>query len=101
MLLIKLLRTNESPKNVFDDKINNGRAVGSPLAVVDSSTICRKTRRLAGRQRKICRREPEIVAQVAQGARLALIECQWQFQSRKWNCSTAKRSLSRILRRSE
>ncbi|RUS70048.1 hypothetical protein EGW08_022190, partial [Elysia chlorotica] len=79
--------------------IGFSRAVGSPLTVLDRDAICRKTRRLAGRQRRICRDEPEIVHQVAQGAKLALQECQWQFQSRKWNCSTAKRSLSRILRR--
>ena len=76
------------------------RAVGSPL-VMDSNSICKKTKRLAGRQKTICKREPEIVAEVAEGAKLALHECKFQFRERRWNCSTARRSINRILRRSE
>ncbi|KAK6172045.1 hypothetical protein SNE40_018009 [Patella caerulea] len=72
-------------------------AVGSPL-VMDTNSICRKTRRLAGKQRAICRKEPEVVEEVAKGAKVALLECQYQFRTRKWNCTTQKRSLSKILR---
>ncbi|XP_046558337.1 protein Wnt-6-like [Haliotis rubra] len=73
-------------------------AVGSPL-VMDPNSICRKTRRLAGKQRAICRKEPEIVEEVAKGAKMALIECQYQFRNRRWNCTTARRSISKILRK--
>ncbi|KAK6961427.1 protein Wnt-6, partial [Biomphalaria glabrata] len=72
------------------------RAVGSPL-VMDSNSICKKTKRLAGRQKTICKREPEVVAEVAKGAKLALMECKFQFRNRQWNCTTAKRSITQIL----
>ncbi|XP_063411834.1 protein Wnt-6-like [Mytilus trossulus] len=72
-------------------------AVGSPL-VMDPNSICRKSRRLAGKQREICRKEIEIVEEVANGAKIALAECQYQFRHRKWNCTTAKRSLDRVIR---
>ncbi|XP_055870045.1 protein Wnt-6-like isoform X1 [Biomphalaria glabrata] len=71
-------------------------AVGSPL-VMDSNSICKKTKRLAGRQKTICKREPEVVAEVAKGAKLALMECKFQFRNRQWNCTTAKRSITQIL----
>lgn len=74
------------------------RAVGSPL-VMDPNSICRKSRRLAGKQREICRKEIEIVEEVANGAKLALAECQYQFSQRRWNCTTAKRTLVKVLRR--
>ncbi|OWF55275.1 protein Wnt-6-like isoform X1 [Mizuhopecten yessoensis] len=73
-------------------------AVGSPL-VMDPNSICRKSRRLAGKQREICRNEIEIVEEVANGAKLALAECQYQFRNRKWNCTTSRRTLARVLRR--
>lgn len=73
------------------------RAVGSPL-VMDPNSICRKSRRLAGKQREICRKEIEIVEEVANGAKLALNECQYQFRNRKWNCTTSRRMLSRVLK---
>lgn len=72
-------------------------AVGSPL-VMDPNSICRKSRRLAGKQREICRKEIEIVEEVANGAKLALGECQYQFRNRKWNCTTSRRMLSRVLK---
>lgn len=74
------------------------RAVGSPL-VMDPNSICRKSRRLAGKQREICRKEIEIVEEVANGAKIALAECQFQFRHRRWNCTTTKRSLDRVIRR--
>ncbi|XP_013420015.1 protein Wnt-6 isoform X2 [Lingula anatina] len=71
-------------------------AVGSPL-VMDPNSICRKTRRLVGKQQEICQKEPEVVSQVAKGAQLALAQCQFQFRHRKWNCSTQHKSFGRIL----
>ncbi|XP_060587811.1 protein Wnt-6-like isoform X2 [Ruditapes philippinarum] len=73
-------------------------AVGSPL-VMEPNKICRKNRKLSGKQRQICRREKEIVDEVVNGAKLAIAECQYQFQYRRWNCTTARKSFSRILRR--
>lgn len=65
---------------------------------MDPNSICRKSRRLAGKQREICRKEIEIVEEVANGAKLALGECQYQFRDRKWNCTTSRRMLSRVLK---
>ncbi|WAR10008.1 WNT6-like protein [Mya arenaria] len=73
-------------------------AVGSPL-VLEPNKICRKNRKLSGKQRYICRREKEIVEEAVNGARLAIAECQYQFQTRRWNCTTARKSFARILRR--
>ncbi|XP_078620573.1 protein Wnt-6-like isoform X3 [Branchiostoma floridae x Branchiostoma japonicum] len=72
------------------------RAVGSPL-VMDHRSICRKTRRLIGKQAEICRKEPEIVHEVIKGAKLGTGECQFQFKERRWNCSTADKFFGRIL----
>jgi hypothetical protein len=65
---------------------------------MDPNSICRKSRRLAGKQREICRKEIEIVEEVANGAKLALNECQYQFRNRMWNCTTSRRMLSRVLK---
>ncbi|XP_060676907.1 protein Wnt-6-like [Hemiscyllium ocellatum] len=71
-------------------------AVGSPL-VMDPNSICRKAKRLAGRQAELCQTQPEIVSEVAKGARLGIRECQHQFRFRKWNCTTHKKYFSKIL----
>ncbi|XP_078287444.1 protein Wnt-6-like [Rhinoraja longicauda] len=64
-------------------------AVGSPL-VMDPNSICRKTRRLAGKQAELCQTEPEIVSEVAKGVRNSIRECQYQFRFRRWNCTVHK-----------
>jgi hypothetical protein len=68
---------------------------------MDPNSICRKSRRLAGKQREICRKEIEIVEEVANGAKIALSECQYQFKQRRWNCTTTRRSLDRVIRKGE
>nr|CDI40102.1 WNT6 protein [Euperipatoides kanangrensis] len=71
-------------------------AVGSPL-VLDPTRICRKTRRLRGKQAEICQNEPEVVREVAKGAQIGTVECQFQFRHRRWNCSTSRRSFGKVL----
>ncbi|EDL75370.1 wingless-related MMTV integration site 6 (predicted) [Rattus norvegicus] len=71
-------------------------AVGSPL-VMDPTSICRKARRLAGRQAELCQAEPEVVAELARGARLGVRECQFQFRFRRWNCSSHSKAFGRVL----
>lgn len=76
------------------------RAVGSPL-VMDPTSICRKARRLAGRQAELCQAEPEVVAELARGARLGVRECQFQFRFRRWNCSSHSKAFGRILQQGQ
>uniref|UniRef100_A0A673SXR7 Protein Wnt n=1 Tax=Suricata suricatta TaxID=37032 RepID=A0A673SXR7_SURSU len=75
-------------------------AVGSPL-VMDPTSICRKARRLAGRQAELCQAEPDVVAELARGARLGVRECQFQFRFRRWNCSSHSKAFGRILQQGQ
>uniref|UniRef100_UPI00398EA6D2 protein Wnt-6-like n=1 Tax=Pristiophorus japonicus TaxID=55135 RepID=UPI00398EA6D2 len=72
-------------------------AVGNPL-VLDPNSICRKTTRLAGKQAELCQTQPQIVSEVAKGARLGVRECQFQFRARRWNCTIHNRHFGKILR---
>ncbi|XP_051564808.1 protein Wnt-6-like isoform X2 [Myxocyprinus asiaticus] len=71
-------------------------AVGSPL-VMDPNSICRKTKRLAGKQAELCQTQPEIVNEVAKGAKLGVRECQYQFRFRRWNCTSQNKHFGKIL----
>ena len=77
-----------------------GRAIGSPL-LMDPDRVCRRLRHLRGRRSRICRRQPEVIEQVHRGVALATKECQYQFRNDKWNCTTNRRSLKRILMKGE
>lgn len=79
---------------------NFSRAVGSPL-VMDPNTICRKAKRLAGKQAELCQTQPEIVREVAKGARLGVRECQYQFRYRRWNCTSHNKYFGKILQQGE
>lgn len=85
---------------VFFFSSNLSRAVGSPL-VMDPNSICRKTKRLAGKQAELCQTEPEIVQEVAKGARLGVRECQYQFRFRRWNCTSHSKYFGKILQQGE
>lgn len=76
------------------------RAVGSPL-VMDPNSICRKAKRLAGKQAELCQTQPEIVSEVAKGARLGVRECQYQFRYRRWNCTSHNKYFGKILQQGE
>lgn len=68
---------------------------------MDPISICRKARRLAGRQAELCQAEPEVVAELARGARLGVRECQFQFRFRRWNCSSHSKAFGRILQQGQ
>jgi wingless-type MMTV integration site family protein 6 len=72
------------------------RGMGRQL-VVDPTRICRKVKRLRGKQALICKNEPDFIKEIIKGAQLGIQECQYQFRDRKWNCTTAKRSIRKIL----
>uniref|UniRef100_A0A672QC48 Protein Wnt n=1 Tax=Sinocyclocheilus grahami TaxID=75366 RepID=A0A672QC48_SINGR len=74
--------------------------LGSPL-VMDPNSICRKTKRLAGKQAELCQTQPEIVNEVAKGAKLGVRECQYQFRFRRWNCTSQNKYFGKILQQGE
>ncbi len=76
------------------------RVHGNPL-VMDPNSICRRTRTLVGRHADMCQSQPEIIQEVAKGARLGMRECQHQFHYRRWNCSSQSRNLAKILQQGE
>ncbi|KAG7256958.1 hypothetical protein CRUP_008402 [Coryphaenoides rupestris] len=56
-----------------------------------------KTKRLAGKQAELCQTQPEIVSEVAKGARLGVRECQYQFRYRRWNCTSHNKYFGKVL----
>ncbi|XP_070206980.1 protein Wnt-4-like [Littorina saxatilis] len=62
--------------------------------------------RLAGlvkRQKRLCRRNVELMDSVKTGALMSIDECQAQFQNRRWNCSTtdSNRLFGRVILKQE
>lgn len=74
------------------------RALGSPVAM-DPTRICTKKKELKSRQSEICRNEPKVIKEVQKGAHLGTEECKFQFVNRRWNCSTDRRSIKKLLLR--
>ena len=49
--------------------------------------MCGRLPGLVLQQLDVCRRNPLAMPCVELGARLGLVECQYQFQYERWNCS--------------
>ncbi|KAK2163627.1 hypothetical protein LSH36_76g03048 [Paralvinella palmiformis] len=64
------------------------------LALVHNGAICGNIPGLIGRQRRLCRAHPDVMISVIDGAKLGVQECQYQFRSNRWNCSTSERDSS-------
>ncbi|GFR83644.1 protein Wnt [Elysia marginata] len=60
----------------------------SSLAHINDKGNCEDLSGLVKRQRRICRRNIELMDSVRVGALMAIDECQAQFKYRRWNCST-------------
>lgn len=58
------------------------------LMSINTEEACDTLAGLVKRQRKICRKNLIMMESVKQGAILAIQECQQQFKSRRWNCSS-------------
>ncbi|KAK9888594.1 hypothetical protein WA026_000829 [Henosepilachna vigintioctopunctata] len=71
-------------------------AAGSQL-VMDPHQICKKTRRLRGKLADICNNKPGLLKQIALGIGLGQFECQYQFRFRRWNCTSTRRSIRKVL----
>lgn len=59
----------------------------SSLSTIQIPETCDSLVGLVKRQRKICRKNIEIMDSVKNGANNAILECQYQFRNRRWNCS--------------
>lgn len=57
-----------------------------------SPALCDLIPGLARRQRRLCQLHPDIMLAVLDGARKAVNECQSQFVSHRWNCTTVEKA---------
>ena len=57
------------------------------LLTSSSRDVCARLPGLVLQQLDVCRRNPLAMPCVRLGARLGLVECQYQFQYERWNCS--------------
>ncbi|XP_054164458.1 protein Wnt-2b-A-like [Oppia nitens] len=55
----------------------------------DSRLVCRRIPGLDRQQRQLCAKHPQLMRSLASGVRLAIDECQRQFASHRWNCTTS------------
>lgn len=74
--------------------------MGSPL-VMDPNSICRRSKPTGGAYTELCQTQPEIIKEVAKGARLGIRECQHQFRHQRWNCTGQGKSLGKIMQQGE
>ncbi|XP_062852898.1 protein Wnt-6 [Trichomycterus rosablanca] len=65
--------------------------------VMDPNSICRRSKLTGGAYAELCQNQPEIIQEVAKGARLGIRECQHQFRQQRWNCTNHSRSLGKII----
>ncbi|XP_041378276.1 protein Wnt-4-like isoform X2 [Gigantopelta aegis] len=61
----------------------------SSQASIQSADTCEALTGLVKRQRRLCKKNVELMDSVKVGALRAIEECQNQFANRRWNCSTS------------
>lgn len=69
--------------------------------VMDPSQMCKRPRKVRGRMADICHNKPGLLKQISFGIQLAQQECEYQFRYRRWNCTSVKRSIKRVMERGE
>lgn len=47
----------------------------------------------------ICKYEPNVVSEIRKGAYMGTKECALQFSKRRWNCTTVRKSMKKVLER--
>ncbi|OWR46371.1 Wnt-6, partial [Danaus plexippus plexippus] len=73
-------------------------ASGSAV-ILDPRMVCKKNRRVRGRLASICKNETGLLKEISRGVTLGATECAHQFRNRRWNCTTQRRSMRKILMR--
>jgi wnt family len=88
---------------LFFNRASVSQAVMEPMRLCRQSTRPRLRESPLGRGRKaeICRKEPEVLQEIVKGAQVATKECQFQFRNRRWNCTTARKSLRKVVARGQ
>lgn len=72
---------------------SNGPTV--PIRVTDEAQDdCRGLTGLVDDQLTVCQQNPAGLQYVVLGARLGLLECQYQFQNERWNCTPAAQHIN-------
>jgi len=56
--------------------------------------LCSSLTGLVADQLRVCRHSPAALLSVKLGAQLGLLECQFQFQHERWNCSPAAKHIN-------
>ena len=80
------------------------RAEGSNI-LLDPTQVCKKTQKLPNKILEICkqdsRNKTSLLKKITSGISLGFRECENQFRHRKWNCTTQRRSMKKILMKGE
>ncbi|XP_033248412.1 protein Wnt-5-like isoform X2 [Drosophila miranda] len=75
-----------SPKEQYNDTTSRLNAYSEKIDLNPNS--CYKINGLSYGQKKQCVKHTSVMPAISRGARAAIQECQFQFKSRRWNCST-------------
>ena len=63
----------------------------------DLQVDCGRMTGLVDDQLSVCRQNPNGLQYVVHGARLGLLECQYQFQNERWNCTPAGQHINQTV----
>lgn len=64
------------------------------LYIIGAQPMCTQVDGLSNGQIKLCQLYQDHMGSVSRGAQIGIRECQWQFQSRRWNCSIIEKDAS-------
>ncbi|KAL5258974.1 hypothetical protein ACHWQZ_G009441 [Mnemiopsis leidyi] len=91
-LVLLLVVTEVSGSEIFNRRLG-GRRLGSPVGETTRSMglpteACQMVNGLTRKQKAVCAESPALIPVILQGINKAIKECQKQFDSRRWNCSS-------------
>ncbi|XP_054083269.1 protein Wnt-1 isoform X2 [Zeugodacus cucurbitae] len=67
--------------------------------LLEPAIMCKKARRLRGKLAEICRHDSALLKEIIIGVNLGFRECEFQLRNHRWNCTTQRRSMRKILMR--
>lgn len=80
----------------------SSRAEGSNI-LLDPQQECKKTHKVSKKVLEICRQDSRnktsLLKKIVKGISLGFRECESQFRHRKWNCTSNRKSIRKILLR--